>query len=159
MGDKWTAPRMWGVVALLALLLSMGAPGAIGHDGHEVETAPYDVAVPGPLAQASVYNPTPLYDGRNLELGGYTLILDPAHNHVEVHLLDITGRDVPGRVALYDDHGSLLTIEDFCFETGFELPPEAAELTVMASPLVHPCPVAGLNNGPATQGEILLVFH
>lgn len=159
MGDKWTAPRIWGVVALLALLLSTGAPGAIGHDGHEVETVPYDVAAPGPLAHASVDNPTPLYNWRNLELGGNTLPLDDGHTHVEVHMLDITRRDVPGRVALYDGEGGLLALQDFCFETGLEIPAEATELTVMASPLIDPCPVDGLNNGPATQGEILLVFH
>lgn len=159
MGDKWTPPRISGIVALLALLLSTGVPGAIGHDGHEVEAVPYDLAAPGPVAQASVDNPTPLNNWRDLQLGGNTLALDQGHTHAEVHLMDITWRDVPGRVALYDEDSTLLFAEDFCFETELEIPAEAAELTVMVSPLVHPCPVEGLNNGPATQGEILLVFH
>lgn len=159
MGDKRIAPRIFGVVALLALLLSTGVPGAIGHDGHEVETVPYDLATPGPLAQASVDNPTPLNHWRDFQFGGNTLALDQGHTHVEIHLMDTTWLDVPGRVALYDEDGGLLVAQDFCSETELQIPAEAAELTVMASPLIDPCPVDGLNNGPATQGEILLVFH
>ncbi len=159
MGDKSTAPRTLGVAALLALLLSTGVPGAIGHDGHEVETVPYDLAAPGPLAQASVDNPTPLNNWRDFQLGGSTLALHEGSTHAEIHLLDATWRDVPGRVALYDEDSALLFAEDFCFEIHLKIPAEAAELTVMASPLIDPCPVEGLNNGPATQGEILLVFH
>lgn len=159
MGDRRTSPRIWGVVALLALLLSTGIPGAMGHDGHEVQTVPYDLAAPGPLAHASVDNPTPMNNWRDFQLGGNTIDLAPDRTHVDVHLLDVTQKDVPGRVAFYDEAGGLLALQDFCFQASVAIPPHAAELTVMASPLIDPCPVGDLGNGPATQGEILLVFH
>ncbi len=159
MGDRPAPSGTLPAAALLVLLLATGVPGAAAHDGHQVQTVPYDTSLPGPVAHASVDNPTPMNNWRDFQLGGNTLPLDDGRTQAQVHLLDITQRDVPGRIALYGVDGDLLYLEDFCFETTVDLPPEAAEITVMASPLIDPCPVQGLNHGPAVQGEILLVFH
>lgn len=137
------------VLGLLAIVASAGPVNASSGEERVFRTD-YDLAAPGPFLSVEV--PTPAED---IQAGGTTIELAEDETHLEVFVLDVSHRKVPGRLVFYDADGSQILLEDFCFTIEHPVPNEAARVAVHPSPLVHPCPVAGVH-GPATRGELLV---
>lgn len=139
---------------VLGLLVLAAMPATAGStDEERVLRIDYDTSAPGPFLSASV--PTPVEE---IGAGGTELELEPGEARVEVFVLDVSHRKVPGRIVFYDDAGEQLLLEDFCFTTDVQVPEDAVRVTVHPSPLVYPCPLAGVH-GPAVRGELLVTTY
>ncbi len=138
----------------LAVLVTVPGLAQADHANHErVVRHVYDLAPPGPFASTSL-SPA----GQVVNVGGTNVSLEQGEHRVEVFMLDDTTRQVPGRIAFFDEAGELLAMEDFCFELEREIPNGTQDISIHPSTVFTPCVVDGLNHGPAVRGEILVVL-